>query len=264
MRILVIDGSPRKGNTWKVVRLIEKEMKRRNSNIKFHELTLSDLKLPLCCGCSNCFRTGHKSCPHNKQVQMVLDELEACDGFIFAASCYQGALPAISKNLTDHLAFLLHRPRYFKKKALAISTTGGVSAGCVTKSIANTVAGWGVNHCAKLPIVAFSWNDYKPTKKQRRKIRKVATEFYDEVASRKLHPVKIGPMIPFNLFRAMSKDYMPGSEYPTEDGVFWQQYQGMVYAKGIPIPVYKRVFGWLLYWVGRQVSQKRIVSYKKN
>jgi NAD(P)H-dependent FMN reductase len=34
-----------------------------------------------------------------------MDKIEDCDGVIFSVSCFQGAVTALTKNLTDHLAF---------------------------------------------------------------------------------------------------------------------------------------------------------------
>jgi len=36
-------------------------------------------------------------------------------------------LTALTKNLIDHLCFMLHRPCFFTKKALVVSTVGGVN-----------------------------------------------------------------------------------------------------------------------------------------
>jgi len=158
---------------------------------------------------------------------------------------------------------LIHRPRYFDKKALVISTTAGVSADSVTKSLANTLPGWGINKCYQLPIVALSWNDYHPTEKHKKRVYKIAKRFYEDVKSNKLHPPGIGPLIPFNLYRAMCKDYAPGKEYSTQDGLFWNQYQGMVYAKGISVPLYKKIFGNFVYLIGKILSPKMLITYKK-
>ena len=263
MKILVINACPHKGNTWQVTKLVEKQMHELDSTIEFEEIHLSDVNIPFCCGCSLCFRKGHEFCPHNEFIQPIMDRIAGSDGFIIAASCYQGAVPAVCKNFTDHLAFLIHRPRYFDKKALAISTTGGVSADKVTQSIANTLPGWGVNCCYQLPIVALSWNDYKPTPKHLKAIKKTAYNFYKDIKSNKIHSPHFGPLIPFNLYRAMCQDYTSDKEYATRDGVFWEQFQGLTYAKGIPMPIHKRLFANFVYFIGKKISPKMIVTYKK-
>lgn len=263
MVILIINGSPHKGNTWCLTEKVKEQIAAFDITVQFEEIHLSDVNIPFCTGCSMCFRKGHSFCPHNQYIQPIMDKIESCDGVIFSVSCFQGAVTALTKNFTDHLAFLLHRPRYFDKKALIISTTGGVSANSVTKSLANTLPGWGFNKCYQLPIVAFSWNDYKPTEKDKQKADTVSKAFYMDLKSKKLHSPQIGVLIPFNLFQAMCKEYAPGTEYSTQDGVFWKKYVGMRYAPGIPLPIHKRVLGRLIYQIGKYLSPKMIVTYKK-
>jgi len=65
------------------------------------------------------------------------------------------------------------------------------------------------------------------------------------------------------LFQAMCEEYAPGTEYATEDGVFWKKYVGMRYASGIPLPMHKRVIGKLIYKIGKYLSPKMIITYKK-
>lgn len=263
MKILIINGSPHKGNTWRLTEKVKEQIATLDNTVKYEEIHLSKLNLPFCTGCSVCFRKGHAFCPHNKYIQPIMDKIEGCDGVIFSVSCFQGAVLALTKNFTDHLAFLLHRPRYFNKKALIISTTGGVSANTVTQSLANTLAGWGFNKCYQLPIVALSWNDYKPTEKHKKKSYKISKAFYMNLKSKKLHSPKIGVLIPFNLFQAMCEEYAPGTEYSTQDGVFWKKYVGMRYAPGIPLPIYKRAIGRIIYQIGKYILPKMIVTYKK-
>lgn len=184
MKILMINGSPHKGNTWRLTEKVKELMETLDNTVIFEEIHLSELDIPFCTGCSVCFRKGHIFCPHNQYIQPIMDKIAGCDGIIFAVSCFQGAVPALTKNFTDHLAFLLHRPRYFDKKALIISTTGGVSANSVTQSLASTLSGWGFNKCYQLPIVALSWNDYKPSEKHIKKAYKISKEFYIDLKSK--------------------------------------------------------------------------------
>ncbi|MCR4655573.1 MAG: type II toxin-antitoxin system RelE/ParE family toxin [Lachnospiraceae bacterium] len=108
------------------------------------------------------------------------------------------------------MAFLLHRPRYFTKKALIISTTGGVSAESTIKALAATLPGWGFNKCYQLPVTALSWNDYKPTKKDLRVMnffyvgkKIVATNGFvkktQKTPAKELKRAKIDARISFNI-----------------------------------------------------------------
>lgn len=263
MKILIVNGAPHKGNTWRLTEIVREQMLENDKDIEFEEIHLIEEEIPFCIGCSLCFRKGHKLCPHNQYVQHIMDKIEWCDGLIFSISCFQGAPPALTKNFTDHLAFMLHRPRYFNKKALVISTTGGVAAKDATQSLANTLPGWGFNRCYQLPIIALSWNDYKPTEKHIQKAYKVSKAFYEDLKSNKLHAPSIGVLIPFNLFQAMCSDNMSGDEYVTEDKAFWKRYHGMPYADGIPMPLHKKIVAKLIYRIGKILSSHILVTYKK-
>jgi len=81
-----------------------------------------------------------------------------------------------------------------------------------------------------------------------------------------MHGPKIELLIPYNLFRGMSLAYVKGAEYETEDGVYWTEPERLkgAYDKSIPLPYYKRMFGNLLYLIGKisgKYAQK--ATYKK-
>ena len=234
-----------------------------DQTVEFREVHLSDINLPFCTGCSNCFRRGHRTCPHNPIVQPIMDCIEDSDAVIFSVPCFQGHLPGILKNFTDHMAFMLHRPRYFTKKALIISTTGGVSARSTTKAYADAVAGWGFNKCYQLPVTALSWNAYKPTEKDLKRTYDAAKKFYLDAKSGKMHVPGMGVLIPFNLFQAMCAGDGGENDYPTEDHNFWPQYLGMRYAPGIPMTPGKKLFGRLIYLTGKKLSRSMVVTYQK-
>lgn len=234
-----------------------------DQTVEFREVHLSDINLPFCTGCSNCFRRGHRTCPHNPIVQPIMDCIEDSDAVIFSVPCFQGHLPGILKNFTDHMAFMLHRPRYFTKKALIISTTGGVSARSTTKALAAALAGWGFNKCYQLPVTALSWNAYKPTEKDLKRTYDAAKKFYLDAKSGKMHVPGMGVLIPFNLFQAMCAGDGGENDYPTEDHNFWPQYLGMRYAPGIPMTPGKKLFGRLIYLTGKKLSRSMVVTYQK-
>lgn len=260
MKILIINGGPHRGNTWLLTQKAREYLAGLDKGIEFTEAHLSDIELPFCTGCSGCFRKGHTACPHNGSIQPVMDMIEQSDGVIFCVPCFQGHLPGILKNFTDHMAFMLHRPRYFTKKALIITTTAGVSAGSTAKALAATLAGWGFNRCYKLPVRALSWNDYRPTERDLRRTYDISGKFYRDVKSGRAHVPGLGVLIPFNLFQALTR---VKTDYPTEDNIFWPKYQGMRYAPGIPLTPGKRLFGWLMYHIGRTVSGSITVTYRK-
>lgn len=174
---------------------------------------------------------------------------------------------ALLKNLFDHFCFMLHRPHFFKSKALVITTTGGVGGHAAAKSVKGTLLGIGFNRCYTFSRASFSWNAYVPNNKTLNSLRKVVQKFYKDVESRKLYNPKTKLLIPYNLFRGMSLAYVPGTDYETEDGVYWTDEcrKGLVYAPGIEVAFYKKPIGHLFYWIGKLAGNMKgmKVTYKK-
>jgi len=76
MKILIIYGGTRLGNTWRATSLVKEDLQNYSKDIEFEEILLKDLNLPYCLGCSQCFRKGHTNCPHNGTIQMILDKMK--------------------------------------------------------------------------------------------------------------------------------------------------------------------------------------------
>lgn len=265
MKYLLLNGSPHKGNTWKLVKLLKEQIKEISKEATFEEIHLADLKLPLCTGCSLCFRKGHEHCPHYNIMEKVIDKIYESDGTIFAMSTFYMQPNALTKNFIDHLCFMLHRPYFFKNKAIVVTTAGGVGE----KQAANYVAGWlkgiGFNRCYKLAMASCSWNDYVISDKTKAKCKSLAERFEIDVSSRKIHTPTLAVLISYNLFRGMSTGYVKGTKYETEDGVYWTdpERSKRVYKSSIKVPIYKRAFGNMLYVIGK-ISNKFIeITYKK-
>ena len=190
------------GNWWSRQKDI---LKKLNGKIEFEEIHLIKENLPFCIGCSNCFRVGHEKCPHYSIVGEIVEKMENADGMIFASTTYNMRETALLKNLFDHLCFMLHRPHFFRIKALVIITTGGVGGSSSAKSISSTLKGIGFNRCYLFSKATFSWNAYEPDDRALMHLNKKVSKFYKDVNSGKLHSPAASLLIPYNLFRGMYK-----------------------------------------------------------
>lgn len=265
MRYLVINGSPRKGNTWKLALHAMETIRKEDAAAEFETIHLMQMGLPFCIGCSTCFRKGHEKCPHHPVMDEIIRKIEASDGVILLSSTFNMRETALLKNLFDHMSFLLHRPRFFRNKALILTTTGGVGAKQAAKSIADFLYGIGFNRCYRFGISTYSWNDYKMDEKTAHRLAKTVRCFRRDVESKKLHSPSTLLLIPYNLFRGMSLAYTKGSEYETHDGVHWtdESRKNHVYDRSVPVPFYKKPLGQLFYWIGKVMGKKLLVTYKK-
>jgi hypothetical protein len=63
----------------------------------------------------------------------------------------------------------------------------------------------------------------------------------------------------------MSRDYRPGTEYESQDGIYWEQngFFDKTYAPQVPLPIHKKMFGNIFYLLARAISGHTIVTYKK-
>lgn len=266
MRYLVINGSPHRGNTWKLALSAMETIREANAAAEFSTVHLMETGLPFCLGCSACFRLGGEKCPHYGIIGEIIREIEAADGVIVLSSTFNLRETALLKNLFDHLCYLLHRPRFFQSKALVLTTTGGVGASKSAKSIADFLRGIGFNRCYQLGVAAFSWNDYQVSRKTAQRLERTTRRFWRDVASRKLHSPSALVLIPYNLFRGMSLASAKGAEYETHDGLHWTEQcrRSGVYDRSVPVPLYQRPLGQVFYWLGKAMGRRLIVTYKKS
>lgn len=268
MKILVIDGCPRKGNTWKITRKAMEIIYDTFSDVVFEEVTLIKENLPYCLGCSNCFRIGHKHCPHYDIMGKIIEKIDEADGVIVCSSTFNWRETGLLKNMFDHLCFMLHRPYFYKGKALIITTTGGTGGKKSAKSISSTLYGIGFNRCYNISFATYSWNNYKPSDKNVKKVSKYALKFAKDVESKKLHSPSLMVLMPYNIMRGMSQHYTNKSQYPTEDGNWWsdEKRKKFAYFPQVLLPFYKRWFGQFFYGVGKWLGGIKFkqVTYKKD
>lgn len=267
MKILIINGSAHKGNTWKLAEHTKPDLSECNKETEFQEIHLSEESLPFCTGCSNCFRIGHEHCPHYSIMEKIIEKIEDADGVIFVSPAYNMRETALLKNLFDHMCFMLHRPHFFRSKALIITSAGGVGAKKCAKSISSTLKGIGFNRCYIFSRATFSWNSYEPDERTLSALNKKVGKFYKDIVSGKLHSPATSLLIPYNLFRGMSLAYIPGTEYATLDGVYWteEHRRKSVYDPSVKVPFYKKLIGLLFYGIGKFAGRMKgmTVTYRK-
>lgn len=265
MKYLIINGSPHKHNTWSVVMEAKRVIEEMDAESTFSEVQLSELNLPFCTGCSNCFRKGGEYCPHKDIMNEMIAKLDEADGVIVATTTFNCRETALLKNFLDHLCYMLHRPRFFTKKALVVTTVGGFGGGATIKSVSGTLCGMGMNRCYGLCIRSISWNAYNMSAKHKQYIQKKAGEFCADVISGKMHYPVSSVLIPYNLFRGMSDIYKVGEKFATQDGVYYQDSyrRTHVYDQQIPLLPHQKLMGTCFYTIGKMSGKHMIVTYHK-
>jgi len=197
MKITVVHGSPRKGNTYQATRRFMDEMTACGEAVgdvlEFHEIFLPRDFPHFCLGCRTCFSKGEEYCPHAECLIPARDAMLKADGLVFASPVYVLSVSGGMKAFLDQFGFLfaVHRPRreMFGKKAMILSTTAGVGLNAVRRTIASSLKSWCVNRVYFLGL-RLLYSDAERMSGRRkqeheRRLRKSARKFYAETASGK-------------------------------------------------------------------------------
>lgn len=228
MKICIINGSPRKGNTYRATQIFKEQMK-KNGDIEFIEFFLPKDMPVFCCGCYNCFEKGADKCPHAQYTQPIINAIREADGIVMTSPVYVLAESGGVKAFLDHFGYIYmpHRPmeEMFSKVAMVISTTAGGGTGHAIKTISRSLNYWGVKRLQKygLRLFAKNWDDMKSEKQQKfeKILNKKANKFYKTVENRKQLHQKLFTKFMFSIMKKMMSSYENGhldKEYWTQKG----------------------------------------------
>lgn len=197
MQILVVNGSPKgKGNTYKVLQLLEESMKRKDISINFEYLHLKEVNLKGCMGCYRCLAEGEEKCPLKDDQKVIEEKMQAAEALVFATPVYVMNVSWLFKNFLDRYAYICHRPRFHGKKALVLSTTGALGTGIVNFISKFSIESWGFEVVASLGAVVSPGiskeDEVNQWIKNENNIEKAAEKFYTALSSKR--PVKAGFM----------------------------------------------------------------------
>ncbi|MEN6341620.1 MAG: flavodoxin family protein [Methanospirillum sp.] len=151
-RILVVMGSPRKGNTYRAAERI-RELMEAHGPVDFEYLWLRDSNLVPCRGCFLCIEKGEERCPNEDDAPAIEQRMREADGVIFASPVYGMNVSGLFKNFVDRFCYIFHRPRFFDKKALLLTTAGGVGTKEVQSYLSTVAEVWGFEVAGRAGLI---------------------------------------------------------------------------------------------------------------
>ncbi|MBP7480031.1 MAG: flavodoxin family protein [Spirochaetaceae bacterium] len=245
MKILVIIGSLRKGNTYNIVKKIE-AYHCQQYQCEYEYVFLKDINLQLCRGCFLCISQGEDLCPLKDERNNLITKIETADGVIVASPNYAQNVPWIMKNFIDRFAYTLHRPKFFNKKFMMLINSGSVmGAKSALKALSLTASGGAIINTA---IVLTSPNMNEKKKERSEKvIKNTAISFAKNMNKKTSTKPSFGYLIWFSAFKAVSEVYV------TEKADY-EFYKSRNYFEDIPlnmfqtstIQIFTRLFRFLL------------------
>ncbi len=255
MKVLVIMGSPRKGNTYRAVRKIE-EVMRSKGDVEFEYLMLKDVNLSQCCGCFSCFEKGEEHCPFKDDAPLIEQKMHDADGVIFATPVYGMGVSAQMKTFIDRLSYIFHRPRFFDKKALLLSTAGASGLKDILDHLQVVAGIWGFEVVQRVGIIASPIpRSKKKELAEEQKLRKAAIIFYDALLKKGRHSPGFREVM---IFRAQKTSFGELAESLPADHAYWKE-QGWLkpqakYYVDVPVnPLYNAIG-----WTAEQVLRRKI------
>lgn len=205
MKILALIGSPRKGNSYNVTKQVESVMKDLDEDVTFEYIFLHEADIKMCRGCFACLSVGEEYCSLDDDVESIKQEMLDSDGVIFVSPVYVMNVTGLIKNFIDRLAYVCHRPIFYRKYAMAISTTGAIGLDKVLNYLSTVAKTWMFTSVVKLGLQtppdrkdAINLNDIMD-----KKVVNAAKEFYKNIKEKRHRSPDLESVIQFRVQRAL-------------------------------------------------------------
>ena len=180
-RVLVVMGSPRRGNTYGAAERLRARME-ANGPVAFEYLWLRDAALVQCRGCAVCVGKGEEHCPNRDDVPAILQRMREADGIVLASPVYDWQVTGLLKVLIDRLSYTMHRPHLYGKKVLVLAT-GMLGTKDVERYLTSVAQFWGAEVVASAGLITPPTISARQQERNERVLAKAAASF-----SRALEP----------------------------------------------------------------------------
>jgi multimeric flavodoxin WrbA len=133
MKIVLLNGSPRKGATYEYLRRLETAF--RGAGYETDVMSLGDYRLTDCAGCYACVTAGKEFCPAKDDAEILWDKIRSADGVVLSSPVYALGVTGTMKTFMDKIAYNAHRPTFGGKPAVILSTTAGMGTEEVARQL---------------------------------------------------------------------------------------------------------------------------------
>lgn len=184
MKIIFINGSPRKnGATSKILNLIENELK-LNTDVNVETFHVSDLNIEFCKGCSKCFSTG--SCFIKDDCEMLSHKIANADGLVIGSPTYASNISGQLKTIIDRGHFVIEQ-LLKDKQSLAVITYENAGGADAMKVLNRLLLYSGATIRGKMAI-KLPFN-HEPNIKSKLKIKKYSKKLYQSILKKGSTPI---------------------------------------------------------------------------
>ena len=200
MKILVLNGAPRKRNTAAAIREFTAYLETKG-DIACETINLAECHIEPCRGCVACFDKGEEHCPSADEVKDIISKIDDADGVVFASPVYAFHLTGQMKNFFDRLSFIFHRPRFFGKISTSIVTQGIYGGRTVTAYL--SFVGRALGFTAVTGRILQTLEPCPPARKTKnsRLLRKLADSYHRRLKKNRFPAPSLFALVMFRIGR---------------------------------------------------------------
>lgn len=148
MKILIVSGSPRKGNSEAIANRIKQILDKKG--IENEVILLREKNIQACNGCVE-YCNHNLKCHHNDDMAEIMQKIIKADGYVFISPNYFAMPPGLFKNFMDKCSiFYTAQTNLSSKKAIVISV--GTDLPFIKENVRNVSK----NFCKTLKIKVVS------------------------------------------------------------------------------------------------------------
>lgn len=137
-RVIAINSSKRKKNTYGILRVLQEELKKEKVEVEI--INLFDYDIKECYGCEQCLRIG--KCHLKDHMDLLMDKLKNSDGIIIGTPVYMGGISGKLKVFIDRTCKWFHRPELVGLPGLIVATTAASGLKDTFKSLDKLLIQW--------------------------------------------------------------------------------------------------------------------------
>jgi multimeric flavodoxin WrbA len=118
-KVLILDGSARKKNTYNILKQVETILKSRGHEVEF--VNLFDYEINDCVGCEQC--VGADSCHVPDGMAPLIKKILDSDGLVLSSPVYLSGVTSKFKTFADRTNIWMHKPETAGMPVMFVSTT---------------------------------------------------------------------------------------------------------------------------------------------
>ncbi len=129
MKIVVLQGSPRKVNTYNMVKAFEEGAKEAGHEVEIFDV--AKMNISGCMACEYCHTKGEGKCVQKDDMQQIYPALLECDMLVLASPIYYFGMTAQIQAAINRIYAMMKPPKAKKAALLLSSMSPGVYTGAV-------------------------------------------------------------------------------------------------------------------------------------